>query len=254
MSKSKQQIKQRVFEVIEENKKILKNFPCPDSLFYVDVRQLPSPTPKFESTVIEVVDGDSFDVAMLPVNQESSIPMVLNMASEKCPGGGCRHGSMTQEEMLMYRSNYYLSLSRMSTKYHLQFFNCIYTPQVLILRKNALENFDRLKNSERRIVSCLAMPALRNPKLDKGKYKARDRMIMTEKIRGMFKVGALHNHETLILGASGCGAFINPPKEVAQIFKEVLSEYDKCFKRVVFAILDNGRWENCTIFRSILTG
>jgi len=42
-----------------------------------------------------------------------------------------------------------------------------------------------------------------------------------------------------VLGAFGCGAFANPPKHVAEIFRKVIKEFDGYFAEIVFAILDD---------------
>ena len=44
------------------------------------------------------------------------------------------------------------------------------------------------------------------------------------KIRTSFRIGLLHGHDALVLGAFGCGAFHNPPAEVARLFHEVMEE------------------------------
>lgn len=44
------------------------------------------------------------------------------------------------------------------------------------------------------------------------------------KIRTIFRIGLLHGHDALVLGAFGCGAFHNPPEEVARLFHEVMEE------------------------------
>ena len=44
------------------------------------------------------------------------------------------------------------------------------------------------------------------------------------KIRTIFRIGLLHGHDSLVLGAFGCGAFHNPPAEVARLFHEVMEE------------------------------
>lgn len=44
------------------------------------------------------------------------------------------------------------------------------------------------------------------------------------KIRTIFRIGLLYGHDSLVLGAFGCGAFHNPPAEVARLFHEVMEE------------------------------
>lgn len=46
------------------------------------------------------------------------------------------------------------------------------------------------------------------------------------KIRTIFRIGLIHGHDSLVLGALGCGAFRNPPRHVAQLFHEVMEELE----------------------------
>ena len=61
------------------------------------------------------------------------------------------------------------------------------------------------------------------------------------KIRTIFRIGLVHGHDSLVLGALGCGAFRNPPRHVARLFHEVMDEpeFKNKYRRVVFAILDD---------------
>lgn len=45
------------------------------------------------------------------------------------------------------------------------------------------------------------------------------------KIRTIFRIGLIHGHDSLVLGALGCGAFRNPPRHVARLFHEVMDEH-----------------------------
>jgi uncharacterized protein (TIGR02452 family) len=60
---------------------------------------------------------------------------------------------------------------------------------------------------------------------------------MANKIRLMFVVARLQNVRVLVLGAFGCGAYGNPPEEVAELFAAILQECAHWFDRVVFAVL-----------------
>ena len=59
------------------------------------------------------------------------------------------------------------------------------------------------------------------------------------KIRSMLRIGLLHGHDAIVLGAWGCGAFRNPPEHMASLFHEVLREPEFAGKyRVVrFAVI-----------------
>ena len=64
---------------------------------------------------------------------------------------------------------------------------------------------------------------------------------MEDKVRSILRIALRNGQTTLVLGALGCGAFHNPPKHVAEIFKAVLveDEFDGVFKAVYFAIIDD---------------
>jgi uncharacterized protein (TIGR02452 family) len=52
-------------------------------------------------------------------------------------------------------------------------------------------------------------------------------------------IAAGHGHESVILGAWGCGAFGNDSREIAELFAAALSgPFQGVSSRVVFAILD----------------
>lgn len=78
------------------------------------------------------------------------------------------------------------------------------------------------------------------------------------KIRTILSVGLKHNHDSIVLGSFGCGAFRNPPESIAQLFKEIIEELDGYYKRITFAILDDhntgkvhNKQGNFTVFQAI---
>lgn len=62
---------------------------------------------------------------------------------------------------------------------------------------------------------------------------------MKEKIRTYVRVAYLEDHDSVVLGALGCGAFGNDPTYVVRFFAETLQEKECIgrFKKVVFAVL-----------------
>jgi hypothetical protein len=42
------------------------------------------------------------------------------------------------------------------------------------------------------------------------------------KLGAVLSIGLDHGHDAIILSAFGCGAFKNPPEQIAEIFKELL--------------------------------
>ncbi len=61
------------------------------------------------------------------------------------------------------------------------------------------------------------------------------------KIRTIFKIGLLHNHDSLALGALGCGAFLNPPSHITRLYHEVMDEkeFKNKYHPLLFAIPDD---------------
>lgn len=172
---------------------------------------------------------------------------VLNMASEAKPGGGVAVGAGAQEESLFRRTNAFMT--HPEDWYPLEEHEVIFSPEVYVVK----DVHNRLmKNSF--AIGMLAVPAIRKPKLIDGEYKEEDKELMEKKIDAIFEIALENDFDALVLGALGCGAFKNPPKEVAEIFKVSLKRYGKYFQRIGFAILNRreGDEENFNTFREVL--
>jgi uncharacterized protein (TIGR02452 family) len=203
---------------------------------------------------IIVENMDSFDMAR-SMNNENGTIMVLNLASDVRPGGGVKKGSLAQEEDLFRKSNYYQATDEELYSGRLSLSEVIYSPMVHIIKDS---EYKLLR--EPVVVSCLAVAALRNPKVhvnedgDSVYNKEVDLEIMKEKIDMIFKVAIYHGHLDLVLGALGCGVFNNPPKQVAMLFKNAISKYGNYFKRIGFAVLSKSTSNmNFQIFNDVLT-
>jgi len=77
---------------------------------------------------------------------------------------------------------------------------------------------------------------------------------LEKKIETIIQLAVAYNHHTIIFGAMGCGAWKNPPRHVAEIFKRVLAKHDGVIRNYYFAILNAGydRENNLDIFRDII--
>ena len=69
-------------------------------------------------------------------------------------------------------------------------------------------------------------------------------MFLIKKIHPKYGVTLLplrHGHDSLVLGALGCGAFCNPPSHIAKLFHEVFEEpeFKNKYRLISFAILDD---------------
>lgn len=205
---------------------------------------------------IRIVKSDTFDAAeaTIKAHPKSSIA-VLNMASALQPGGGVLRGALAQEEALCIRSTLYPSLN--PAFYRMPVLSAIYTPDVLVFRGSDLVDLPKSEWFYTAVISCAA---LKGPEVEKGKdgklvYSVeKDREIMTEKVRLIFQIANEKGIKYLILGALGCGAYHNPPEEVAEIFKKVIlggrrKQGITGIEEVTFAIFDEG--ENLRSFKKV---
>lgn len=204
-------------------------------------------------TEITVVNQDCLKSAK-ELYDDGYSPAVVNFASFKVPGGGVRKGSRAQEENLCRRTNLFESIFRfidtLAKEYGLPLdkkryplpvnHGAIYSPSISVFRESDDKNYefmDELFN-----VDVITIAALKNPPLEKGHMNAWAKSITKEKIRTMLNLAIYWENDSIVLGAFGCGAFANPPEDVAKLFKEVLSEPEYCdkFEKIVFAVLDDG--------------
>lgn len=198
--------------------------------------------------IVEIENKDTLNMAMEYVNGGYN-PLVLNMASSFRPGGGVKNGKTAQEEEIFRRSNCHQVLP--NEWYPLDDKDVIYSPSVTVCKDSSDKNYKNIKNVS---MSMIAVAAIRNPRLNNDKYVHEDYHLMYDKIEAIFKVGILNGHDSLVLGALGCGAYNNPPSEVSNIFKILLCKYKKYFKRIGFAILvvRNGDKSNLELFKKIV--
>lgn len=194
---------------------------------------------------IQVVNTDTFE-ATHDLVDEGLNPLVLNMASEFKAGGGAHKGSRAQEEDLARCSDLLNTLD--PNFYPMKVDEAIYSPKITVIKDSSYKNLR--KQFTCAMISCAA---LRNPKVRDNYSKYRfdgDREIMSNKIKMVLQTADYYKHDSLVLGAWGCGAFHNPVEEVATLFKENIEPFKHTFKRIVFAVLDR-RMENIPTFERV---
>lgn len=206
-----------------------------------------------DSTLISVMNIDSIDAAILLRERGCKNPLILNLASDKHPGGGVERGSKAQEEDLFRRTNYHEHLNKERVKYPFPSLTAVYTPNVAIIKDRTYKLLDTIHQFD-----FIAVAGIRNPYLIDGKLKPFHQDLMIKKVRQIFSIAVENGHDSLVLGAIGCGAFHNPPEEIASIFKSVITELEiekGVFREIIFAVLCHpDRMENYNVFRSILVG
>lgn len=184
---------------------------------------------------ITVVNQDCLEVAR---ELAEKMPLVLNMASRRVPGGGAESGAGAQEECLFRSSNYFQALYPLRQHYPLdKNFGGIYSPAVTVFRGLEADGYPLLAEPFK--VNFVAVAGLNRPPLTAdGHLTEQMRQATERKIRTILSIAVLHKQKTLVLSALGCGAFRNPPEDIARIFKEQLSQKPYCeyFETVIFAI------------------
>jgi uncharacterized protein (TIGR02452 family) len=167
---------------------------------------------------------------------------VLNFASARNPGGGYLRGAKAQEEDLCRQALLYSCLVRAPEYYQahrdsddlLYSDRVIWSPQVPVVRG---DNGALL--AEPYLISFLTSPAP-----NAGQVLVRDpaageriREALRRRAARVLEVAAAHGVRRLVLGAWGCGVFRNQPAEVAEAFRDALTDGTR-FDDVVFAVWD----------------
>ena len=215
-------------------------------------------------TQISVLNVDCI-IATRDLVEQGFNPAMLNMASLYHPGGGVLQGSSAQEEDLCRRSTLAISLyqfslpggrygdladmvsvKRRAERYPMDnTYGGIYSPDITFFRGTRDEGYVLLDEPFKAAVISVASlnynPKHGHNQLDNGNIPEADKPILKEKIRTILRIGALKKHDSLVLGALGCGAFCTPPAQMARLFHEVLDEqeFQGRFSKIVFAIIDS---------------
>lgn len=232
--------------------------------------------------------GDWGDVTQQVSKETGEIYAVLNMANAQEPGGGFLEGWGAQEENMFRRTDCYRSLTEDSfvsrKKLHKKTGKEVeqdeYTRamQILINGDNKIVYLDK-KNprvcikgnepegyqdyEEKDYFLFYELRSAAENLWDDGdggwldEKKKFNRENMQRKISAQLDTLIQNNIRYVVLSAFGCGAFGNPPEEIAQIYKEELLKPERAgkFDDVVFAIFYPGYGtDNFTPFYEKLNG
>ncbi len=218
---------------------------------YAPEARLVDPAPVARQTRFEVELEGTFEAAYRLRHRD---PVVLNFASAKHPGGGFLTGAQAQEEALARDSALYACIrdrdmyqTNAQLKDALYSHAMIYSPGVPVLRS---KDGSLLEEPWRTAVITAPAPNAgvvlsRDP--ERGEELA---TVLRERARRVLAVAHAHGHETLVLGAWGCGVFRNSPAQIAATFKELMTgPYAGVFGTVAFAVLDRADHKVITPFR-----
>ena len=220
----------------------------------------PSETPAPQTPTIKVIQSDTYDAVERIIRSPNfrGRTAVLNMASAHNIGGGFLNGSIAQEESLCMRSTLYAALDE--SFYRLPEDAAIYSPDILVFRSSDNADMPKADWFYTDVISCAA---LKNPETILERKSGGERVVyewqedyerMLTKVRLILQIATDKGITHLVLGALGCGAYHNPTREVAEIFRKVILGSRKRasvvgIKEIVFAIFDDG--ENLRVFKEV---
>ena len=192
---------------------------------------------------VDFLNQDAIDVALDLLSTGKALrPLVLNLADDLFAGGCVNQGSGAQEESLFRRTNYFQTLEQDDALYPIEDGEAVYSPEVTILKSSEETGWQLYPVDQRPVLAFVACPGLKYPEWivgENGEYQltSEDVQILKEKIGVIIQVAVQYKHDAIVMGALGCGAWRNPIKHVAEIFKSVLDAYEGLVPYVVFAIL-----------------
>jgi uncharacterized protein (TIGR02452 family) len=191
-------------------------------------------TPRFSNTKVSVIRSDTIEAGIDLLNQGLN-PVLLNFSDDACAGGYVEDGSAAQEESLFRRTDYCNTLVR--DFYPLGKLEAVYSPSVVVFKGPESEGWCATDPVELSFIAC---PALRRPRCANDRLTEEDAETFAAKIRLVLQTAYGMGHDSVVLGAWGCGAWSNPPRHVAEIFESELRACAGAFRELRFAILDDG--------------
>ena len=219
-----------------------------------------------QDTFTDCVNADCVDVAE-NLLKEGFRPAILNLASIKNPCGGYHDGFNAQEESLARMSTLSQSLYQFGNPKYKRFlesgttyvdgvypmdinYGGIYSPCVTFFRNNE-DKYYSLREStfDCPVISVASLSNVGKTAYtnDEREYFETDgylteegRVIESNKIRTVFRIALDNGHDSIVLGAFGCGENKMMCDEVAALFRTVLEEpeFINRFKKLVFAIYE----------------
>ena len=163
--------------------------------------------------------------------------LALNFANGIHPGGGVLGGAKAQEEVLCRSSALYQTLidDPMYQEHRKRPLPdstdwAIYSPDVPVFRMD-----DRTELQHPWLLSFITCAAPYAPVI--GQPQAGE--LLQKRMHRVLAIARSYGHAALVLGAWGCGAFVNDPHRTAMDFRQALeNDYSGAFSDIVFAITD----------------
>ncbi|MFE7750154.1 TIGR02452 family protein [Streptomyces sp. NPDC057428] len=194
--------------------------------------------------VVEVTCETSLQAARRLTGESPARTAVLNYASARNPGGGYLNGAQAQEESLCRGSALHATLLRVPEYYahHRAERSAFYTDRVIHSPGVPVFRDDR----GRLLDAPYTAGFLTSPAPNAGVIRRREPVAahgipaaLASRAERVLEVAAVGGYRRLVLGAWGCGVFMNEPGEVAEAFHSLLADgrrFAGHFERIVFGI------------------
>jgi uncharacterized protein (TIGR02452 family) len=216
------------FKTEEDGREVQLEQSPPTERFTVPEYPIALESCRFGTTRVCVANIDTESAALLLPGS-----LALNFANAYTSGGGYRHGARAQEEDLC-RLLPQLIHSLEACDYPIEPSEALVTRKLQAVRQPGTYQFcDSLGEVD---IVTAAMPCG-----DAGRPGSETwNETVTLRMRAVLHAAKQGGYKDLVLGAWGCGAFGNPPSEVAALFQEQLvsPEFGGAFENIVFAVLD----------------
>jgi len=202
-------------------------------------------------SAVAIEHGDWGEVAGRYTRRFGRMFAVLNMANAYLPGGRYIEGTAAQEENMFRRTDCHLAVDDAQlqdgryTESMTQLLNgehgrvyldnerprvCMRGPEVT----GELRGYELLGREQVFPFVELRAAARNCRRVGYDEADARRR------IAAQLETLLAHEQRCVVLGASGCGAFANPPEAIARLYREELAARGGQFECVAFAIYDAG--------------
>ena len=209
------------------------------SVHYAADHVHPNPAKGPNATTYEVTNETTLSAHCRHLAKGHNV-VSLNFAAATNPGGGFLTGARAQEEYLCRSSALYLAIKD-SPMYayhrregHKRYSDAmIYSPDVPVFR-----------DDEHRLLPAPYLASFITSAAPLTKHLRPEELVrlpenLSLRIRKFLTVAQAQGHDSLVLGAWGCGAFGNNGNLVADLFHRALTvEFAGSFKEVTFALVD----------------
>lgn len=195
-------------------------------------RELELPEPRYERTEALVVWSQ-----MAPaIAQAKGKVCVLDPANFRTPGGNYLGGGWSPEEQICAESTLFAVLEGLKAEYYdgnrQSGRGGLNTDRALYLRDITFTTGGVTRQRDVLVVA----PPNRRFALENHRSEAECDLDLANRIETIMRIAAVHEPDTLVLNAFGCGFFENDPAQVAGLFKAWLDNHPGMFERVLFVI------------------